>query len=133
MVEHVNESVPPPRIRVTLPGGGPDLPAYLLGWDQGPDGSWRARVAVDVPAGAVHQVEGEDYAGVPRAHAGPRYVLAVDTRLRPPEAELHLATCWILDTPAAWRRVTPIPDADQARDQARIPGTLICRECAPIP
>jgi hypothetical protein len=125
---------PPPRIRVTLPDDR-DLPGHLLRWRQDPDGQWWAEITLHIPATAISKVDGQDYSAVPREPAtpAPRYVLATDTRLRPPVAELHQATCWTLDKPAAWLRITPIPDAAQARDQARIPGTLICTGCTPEP
>jgi hypothetical protein len=132
IVEHMSDQSP----TASRPGQPPrhrDLPGRITGWQQDKTGRWWAEVEVRVPAGAVQRVAGEDYTQVPRAPAEPQFVLAADSRTRPPTAELHLATCWLIAQPAAWRRVTPLPDADQARAQLKIPGTLVCTVCRPEP
>lgn len=120
-----------PRIRVTLPEGGGDTPGRLLRWRQDEAGAWWAEVTVHVPANAVTQVDGEDYSRVPREPAPPRYVLATDTRLTPPAAELHLATCWEISRPATWRRITPMLDGVAGPDMLRFDDTTRCPLCLP--
>jgi hypothetical protein len=111
-IEHMTESVPvePPTVTVRLPGGR-RVTGALLRWRQNPvDHTWWAEVTTYVPAAAVAPVDGQDYAPVPREYAKspePGYVITADTRMSPPTAELHLATCWTIAEPAAWRRITP--------------------------
>ena len=118
----------PPRIRVTLPGGG-DLPGRITGWQQDQDGQWWAVVTVRAPAAAVQQIPGEDYSGVPRKPAGPRYVLATDARETPPTMELHTAGCWAISQPAPWRRITPLLDGVNGPDMLRFDDTTRCPVC----
>jgi hypothetical protein len=129
----------PPRIRVTLPG---DTPGRITGWRQDKTGRWWAVVEVHAPADSVQQVPGEDYSSVPRTphtptepatNPEPRYVLTADTRTTPPTAELHRADCWTIAKPAAWRRITPMPTAQDAADQLKIPDTAACDTCQPKP
>jgi hypothetical protein len=123
----------PPRVRITLPG---DAPARLAGWRQGPDGRWWGLAEVYVPATAVQKVPGEDYRQVPREEASVpavEYVLATDTRDKPPAVELHLATCWEISQPARWRRITPVQGADVARASVRFDDTTQCPTCTPFP
>lgn len=125
---------PPPRVHVTLPGGGGQVPARILGWRQADDGSWRAEVALTVPAGAVARVDGEDYSRVPRVPAPPRFVLVTSTPPKgKPTMELHTATCWTLATVAPTQRVTPVPDAATARGMLGFDDTTACDVCQPQP
>lgn len=119
-----------PRVRVTLSN---DVPARLRRWRQDKAGAWWAEVELYAPAAAVQQVAGEDYADVPREPAGPRYVLATDTRVTPPTMELHLATCWEFSQPAAWRRITPVSGSQEARTALRFDDTTPCPVCTPTP
>jgi|SRR5690349_3420793 len=126
----------PPRVHVTLPGGG-HATGRLLRWRQGPDGRWAAEVAVHVPAAAVEQVEGEVYADVPREPATPPEVRYVLDRLPAgadgkPRLVLHVAGCWAtgrqkLNPP------TPVPTARDARDMLRFNDTTACTVCSPAP
>lgn len=123
----------PPRVRVALPG---DAPGTLHGWRQGPDGRWWGRVEAWAPADALRQVDSEDYSQVPRQPApapGPQYVLATDTRDTPPTMELHRADCWAIETPAQWRRITPVPTPAEARSALGFPDTTACEACDPEP
>jgi hypothetical protein len=123
----------PPRVHVALPGGHATT-GRLLRWRQGPDGAWWAEAVVYVPAAAVEQVDGEDYAGVPREPAAsPRYVLTTDTRGTKPAVTLHRADCWLIDQPATWTRVTPVDNPDQARAALRFDDTAPCDICKPAP
>lgn len=123
----------PPRVHLTLPGGAP-VPARLLGWRQDPDGTWRAEVALTVPAGAVTQVDGEDYSQVPRVPAPPRFVLVTSTPPKgKPVMELHVVTCWTLATVSPTQRVTPVPDAATARGMLGFDDTTACDVCQPQP
>ncbi len=124
-----------PRVHVTLPGGHATT-GRLQRWRQGPDGRWWAEIATYVPAAAIQQIDGEDYIGVarePAQPAGPRYVLAVDTRRELPTLELHTADCWGIEEPAQWVRITPVPDAKDARDMLRGADTTACTACQPQP
>jgi hypothetical protein len=131
----VSEQPDPPRVRVTLPDGRV-VTGRILRWRQGPDGEWWAEATWYVPAGAVQQVEGEDYSAVPREPAGPRYVLSTDDRRPPgtkPTMELHLADCFTLGQIAAWTRITPVPSAERARGMLQFDDTTPCDVCKPDP
>lgn len=122
-----------PRVHLALPGGR--VEARLLRWQQQDDGTWRAEVALTVPAGAVQQVDGEDYSGVPRRPAGLRYVLSTDTRAEArdeqPAMQLHVeGHCFVIAKAAAWRRITPCPDPAAA---LKFPDTTACTACRPEP
>jgi hypothetical protein len=118
-------------VHVTLPDGRV-VTGRLLRWRQDQTGRWWAEVTQYVPAGAVRQVDGEDYSGVPREPAGPRYVLSTDTRLKPARMELHRADCWLIAQPAAWRRLTPVPSPAVARGMLQFPDdTTACTGCRP--
>lgn len=115
-------------MQLTLPGGR-TAPARLLRWHQGPDGTWRAEVALTVPAGAVRQVDGEDYSAVPREPAEPPLPAWVIAPIgRDPDAphEVHdAARCWLV---RSGRTVT--------RDEARAAiaqGATACDVCRPEP
>lgn len=123
---------PGPQVRVTLPDGR-RVTGRLLRWRQDQAGVWWAEATVYVPARAVHPVDGEDYSAVERQPAEPRYVLSVDTRLKPPQAVLHLTTCWTLDKPGSGTRITPMPDASKARGMLRFADTAACEACKPAP
>ncbi len=124
---------PPPRVRLTLPGGAV-VEARILGWQQQDDGAWRAEVALTVPAGAVARVASEDYAAVPRVPAPARYVLVTSTPPKGrPTMELHTAGCWTLATVSPTQRVTPVPDAATARGMLRFADTTACDVCQPQP
>lgn len=128
----MSESAEPPRVRVHLPG---ETPARLHRWRQDQTGRWWAEVTAYVPADAVRQVDGEDYADVPREPATPepRYVLATDTRNTPPTVELHRADCWEISQPATWRRITPVENPAVAQAAVRFDDTTTCPVCTPKP
>lgn len=132
-LEHVSEQ-PPPRITVTLPDGTV-INGRLHARRQRADGWWY-EVAVEVPAGAVTPVDGEEYGGVPteREQAEVRYV--VDNGLPPvdgkPRLELHVAGCWSINQRPGVI-VTPIPDAREARTMLRFEDTEACGVCRPEP
>jgi hypothetical protein len=114
-----------PQVNVALPGGRV-MRGYLMGWRQGPHGGWAPRVALDVPPGAVQPLDNQDYSRVPRER---QYVLTTDTRLTPPTSELHTVTCWSLDKPAPWLRVTVLTSARMAADMLRFDSTTACTLC----
>jgi len=120
----------PPRVRVTLPGGRV-VDGLLLGWRQDPDGGWVPAVAIEVPAGAVTRVAGEDYSQVPRTPAGPRYVVQ---RMAPlngkPRRELHTGNCWMYTRDPLL--TTPVDTAEEAADLIR-EGAIACEVCRPKP
>lgn len=130
-LEHVSEQ-PPPRVTVTLPDGRV-IDGRLHARRQRADGWWY-EVAIEVPAGAVTPVDGEDYSAVPttRETVETRYV--VDNGLPPVDGkarlQLHVAGCWALDRrPGA--RVTDVEDARQARGLLRFEDTVACEVCKP--
>jgi hypothetical protein len=131
-IEHVSDRPPPPppRVSVTLPGGR-TVEARLLRWVQADDGTWRAEVALAVPAAAVAPVAGEDYGGVPRVAAEPpepAWVIALIGRDPSGPHEVHdAARCWM---PACDRGRTVT--RDEARD-AIAHGTPACTVCRPEP
>jgi hypothetical protein len=123
---------PAPRIAVTLPDGRV-VDGRLHARRQGPDGQWWYTVAVEVPAGAVQPVAGEDYDAVPTVRAAPpepRYV--VDNALPPidgkPRLRLHVAGCWMIP-----KRSRVVENAAQARAMLRFDDTEACDECKPEP
>ncbi len=109
------------------------MPGRITGWRQDQTGQWWAEITLHAPAAAVQQLPGEDYTAVPRQPAGPRYFLTADTRTKPPTAEMHQAGCWEIAKPAAWRRDTPMPSIQDARDQLKFPSTQVCPVCNPDP
>ena len=125
---------PPPRVTVTLPDGR-TLDGRLHARRQRADGTWRYEVTVDVPAGAVAPVDGEDYSAVPttRETAEVRYVIEtlqpVDGKRR---LELHTATCWALPERKS-ERVTDVESADLARAALGFEDTVACEVCRPSP
>lgn len=133
-LERVSE-YSPPRVTVTLPDGRV-VDGRLHARRQDGDG-WRYEVAIEVPAGAVQAVDGEDYSAVPTTRGEPpgvRYV--VDNGLPPvggrARLQLHVAGCWVIDRrPGA--RVTAIPDAREARAMLRFKDTEVCEACRPEP
>jgi Family of unknown function (DUF6233) len=126
-IEHVSDSPPSPRVSVTLPGGR-TVSARLLRWVQTPDGTWRAEVALAVPARAVTPVDGEDYSAVPRERPEPSELWVIAPIGRDPDGphEVHdAARCWLL---RGGRTVT--------RDEARAAiaqGATACTVCRPEP
>ena len=87
-------------------------------------------MTVQVPAAAVQQMAGEDYTAVPRQPTT-RYVLATDTRPDPPTMELHVASCWAIQEPPVWQRITPLLDGLDGPDMLRFPDTTRCTACLP--
>jgi hypothetical protein len=124
---------PPPRVTVTLPDGTV-VGGRLHARRRRPDGWWYA-VEVEVPAGAVTPVDGEDYSGVPteREQAEVRYVVEtlqpVDGKRR---LELHVDTCWALPGRTS-ERVTAVESARLARAALRFEDTGACEVCKPEP
>jgi hypothetical protein len=89
-----------PRVTVTLPGGR-SVDGRLHARRQHPDGHWWYEVTLEVPAGAVRPVAGQNYTQVPTERAAPpepQYV--VDNALPPidgkPRLRLHTAGCWMI-------------------------------------
>jgi hypothetical protein len=123
---------PPPHVKVTLPDGTV-LGGRLHARRQRPDGWWY-EVAVEVPAGAVAPVDGEEYGGVVTERAETRYV--VDNGLPPvdgrPRLELHIAGCWSINQRPGVI-VTAVPDAREARTMLRFEDTAACGVCRPEP
>lgn len=116
----------PPRVRVTLPG---DAPARLLRWRQDDQGRWWAEVTTYVPAGAVRQVDGEDYDQVPREPATlPEQQYVLNT-LPAGQRILHVLnnTCFAVD-----EKQRPACDADRALDLLA-EGAEPCGICQPAP
>jgi hypothetical protein len=124
---------PSPRVTVTLPDGTA-LDGHLHARRQRADGTWWYAVAVEVPAGAVTPVGGEEYGGVSTTRAETRYV--VDNGLPPvdgkPRLELHIAGCWSINQRPGVI-VTAIPDAREARTMLRFEDTEACGVCKPEP
>ena len=125
MTEH-----PPPRVRVTLPGGHA-VPGRLLRWRQDRAGAWWAEAVLPVPAAAVQQTAGEDYAQVPReaaVSAESRYVLGP---LPPGAGErrqvLHIVGCWLI------QGRTVAATAEDARSLLRDGRATACDACQPEP
>jgi hypothetical protein len=127
------ERTPTPRVTVTLPDGTV-VGGRLHARRRRADGAWWYAVAVEVPAGAVTPVDGEEYGGVPTERAETRYV--VDNGLPPvdgkPRLELHIAGCWSINQRPGVI-VTPIPDAREARTMLRFEDTVACGVCRPEP
>jgi hypothetical protein len=123
MIEHVDDSLP--WVDVSLPGGRV-VRGYLMQWRQGPHGGWAPRVVLDVPPGAVQPLDDQDYSRVPRER---QYVLATDERVTPARSELHAVTCWSLDKPAPWLRLTVLTSAKMAADMLRFDSTTACALC----
>ena len=119
----------PPRVHVTLPGGHA-VTSRLLRWRQAPDGWW-AEVTLHVPAADVAQVDGEDYAQVPREAAGstePRYVLvSLPSGVGERRQVLHIVGCWLIQG-----RTTPAT-AEDARARLRDGQAAACDACQPEP
>lgn len=115
----------PPQIDVALPGGRV-VRGELLSWRQAADGTWTARVTIDVPQPAVRPVDGQVYEHVPRDR---QYVMVANTRATPPTSEIHTAGCWSLSKPKAWQRVTAMPDAAMAVGMLKFPTTTACPLC----
>lgn len=116
----------PPRVRVHLPG---DVPARLLRWRQDDQGRWWAEVALYAPADAVSQVQGEDYAAVPREPADPPAPEYVVQKLTSGQLVLHRAgaDCW----GASGGRLTPVPPGTE-RSALKFPDTEACEICRPL-
>lgn len=131
----MSDPVELPRVRVRLPG---DTPARLRRWRQDPTGRWWAEVTLYAPASAVQQVDGEDYAQVPREQVRPatEYVM-VAPKVPPgetPKAEMHRVDCWTIPrVTTSTLLVTPMPSATAARDMLGFDDTTPCRECRPEP
>lgn len=126
---------PPPRVEVRLPDGR-TLPARIHAWRQDPDGNWWADLSIAAPAGAIRQLDGQDYSHVPRHPNGPRYVIARDTRLKPGQAgvaTIHDHGCWMLDEPAKHVELRPLDGPEQARHALAFADTDACTICNPVP
>lgn len=125
---------PPPRARLTLPGGH-RTEVGVLRRVQTADG-WRYEVVLDVPAAAVAPIPGEDYAAVPTVREAPAggFVLVTTTPPNaPPTMELHLASCWGLHTVTRDQRLTPVDSAEVARAMLQFGDTTGCAVCEPEP
>jgi hypothetical protein len=127
-LEHVSEQ-PAPRITVTLPGGR-TLDGHLHARRQRPDGTWWYEVTVEVPAGAVQPVDGEDYDQVPTEKADTRRWVLEALRHDTPDKRalvLHEAGCF-----AAVGRLTEA-DSKQAAIFLREGWATGCGVCKPEP
>lgn len=117
-----------PRVLVVLPNGRV-LNGVLRSRRRDPDGNWWYQTTVDIPAEAVQPVPGEDYDQVPTT--------IQDThpwQLEAPAVEgertgvLHVGGC-----AAAERRLTGVPDDEQARLFLREGWATPCEVCRPQP
>lgn len=120
MFEHL------PRADVVLPGGR-TRPGRVHGMRQGPDGRWWVQVSVQVPAGAVRPVPGEDYDQVPRE---PQYMLQAARHDRPESRVLvlHHLGCWDADG-----ELLPVESTSQAAGLLGFGDTQACPVCEPAP
>jgi len=123
-----------PRITVTLPDGR-TVEGRLHRRRQGPDGRWLYLVVIEVPAGAVAAVDGENYGAVPTVREVPEVRYVIETL--PPigekrRLELHVATCWSLPDRTS-TRITAVEDAGLARAALRFDDTVACEVCRPEP
>jgi hypothetical protein len=100
----------PPRVTVALPDGR-TVPGRIQAWRQGPDGRWWAEVTIHVPAEAVRQIDGEDYAAVPRHPA-----------TRPPAAPVGDRSPRALAAAERQRRDQAVPTDDSIRWWKLAPG-----------
>ncbi|MEC3994964.1 hypothetical protein VSR01_16085 [Actinacidiphila sp. DG2A-62] len=131
-----SSSAEPPRVGLELPGGR-TVPARLRRWRQDQAGKWWAELSLYAPAGAVRQLGGEDYAGVPREPAAepePEYLLVSLVRDHPrKELVVHERDCFTLGKDR-WRYTIQTIDAGMARTMlARFDDTVPCQICKPDP
>jgi hypothetical protein len=121
-------------VKVTLPGGTV-VGGRLHARRRRPDGTWWYQVAVEVPAGAVTPVDGEEYGGVPTTRETVEVRYVVET-LQPvdgkPRLELHVASCWALPGRTS-ERVTAVESAGLARAALGFEDTGACEACRPEP
>ncbi|MFE4055593.1 DUF6233 domain-containing protein [Streptomyces sp. NPDC059096] len=129
----MNESVVRWPVEVALPGGGRVVAAELQGRRRDAGGRWWYRVVLDVPAGAVRPVTGQDYSQVPTETAAGEgaagWVLQALRHDAPGQRALvlHASGCW-----AAEGRLTEA-DGRQARTFLRAGWAVPCETCRPTP
>lgn len=129
MYDHAHPN--PPRVRVTLPGGG-SVEGRLLRWQRGAGGGWRADVVLSIPVTAVTRVPGQDYDQVPRVEASPGawsgFVFEGDLEARgDATVMLHTTGCR-----QARGRLT-LALVDTARFFLHHKWAVACEECQPRP
>lgn len=136
-LERVPDQRPdPPHVEVGLPGGR-TVPGRLLRWRRDAAGRWWAEITTHVPAGAVRQVDGEDYTAVPREPAVPTervYLLVSYVQKRPePLLTVHELGCFTVKE-NLWRyRIQEISALDARTMLAKFADTKACTLCHPEP